>query len=237
MVAEEDTVKAMQNRANAALTTVSVHLGSLGLRLMVEKTLSAVFTNRRWTAEPRVRLEGQALPVGSLLKYLGVTLQNKGTMFSAHLRQATEKAQRVMGALSGLMPKVGDPRECKRRLLVSVVQSVLLYDAPAWASSPRYDPRSVATLVAVQRRAAVRCVCAYRTVSHDAVHVVTRTPPIDLLAVERAQVYDDRRRNVPPVATIRHPEVPEPANDASSDNTSPRDRTMASWARRVLNPL
>jgi len=96
-------------------------LGSLGLRFVVEKTQSSSFMKRRGSAEPRQWLEGQTLLVGASLKYFGVTLKKKEIMFDAHLRHAIEKAQRMMVSLSGLMPNVGSPRECKRHLLVSVV--------------------------------------------------------------------------------------------------------------------
>jgi len=51
---------------------------------------------------------------------------NKGMMFGVHLRAASEKGERLMSALSGLMPNVGGPREGHKRLLVSVVKSIFL---------------------------------------------------------------------------------------------------------------
>ena len=38
-------------------------------------------------------------------------------------------------ALTRLMPNIGGPREAKRRLVVSVVNSKLLYAAPIWTSA------------------------------------------------------------------------------------------------------
>lgn len=46
---------------------------------------------------------------------------------------------------------------------------------------------------AVQRRAAIRVACCYRTVSMDAALVLAGLPPIDLLARERQQSYDQSR--------------------------------------------
>lgn len=48
----------------------------------------------------RVLLLVWTVNVGSSsLKYLGITLESKWTMFGAHIRAASEKAQTVMAAL------------------------------------------------------------------------------------------------------------------------------------------
>ncbi len=44
-------------------------------------------------------------------------------------------------------------------------------------------------MAAVQRRGALRVSCAYRTVSEAAVLVIAGTPPIDLLAQERQDIW------------------------------------------------
>jgi len=73
----------------------------LGLHLSAEKTQAVVFTRRYRAAEPLILLEGQAIRLGAYLKYLGVVLERKETMFGVHLRAAADKAQRVMDASEG----------------------------------------------------------------------------------------------------------------------------------------
>lgn len=46
-----------------------------------------------------------------------------------------------MTVLTGLMPNFGGPREERRRLLMSVVHSVFLYDSPTRAPCHRYYQR------------------------------------------------------------------------------------------------
>ena len=87
------------------------------------------------------------------------------------------------------MRNVGGPREAKRRLLMNVPISVVMYGAPVWADLLRIVYRR-AEIEKVQRRAALRCVSAYRTVSTDAVCVLVRSPPVELLAAERQEVFD-----------------------------------------------
>jgi len=101
-----------------------------------------------------------------------------------------------MFILSRLMPKIGGPQEASRHLLVSVMQSILLYGSPMWTPTLTYNPRGVETLARFQCRAAIRSACAYRRVSYDAVQVVARTSPIDLLAVEHGSAYSARKKMI-----------------------------------------
>ena len=55
--------------------------------------------------------------------------------FGEHLRIATAKAIQCGADLTRLMPNIGGPKEDKRRLVASVVNSKLLYTAPVWISA------------------------------------------------------------------------------------------------------
>ncbi|XP_046688647.1 uncharacterized protein LOC124374485 [Homalodisca vitripennis] len=68
------------------------------------------------------------------------------------------------------MANVGGPRSSRRRLLMSAVQSVLLYGAEV-------------------EQAALRVASAYRTVSEPAVLVIAGVIPVKLLAEERKAIY------------------------------------------------
>lgn len=48
---------------------------------------------------------------------------------------------------------------------------------------------SVQTLLKVQRRAALRTICGYNSISYDVINVIIAMPPIDLLVVERKEQY------------------------------------------------
>jgi len=96
IVVEGDTMKAVQYCVDASLPTVKGHIRGMGLPLAVDKSETMVFTCYCGLGEPQICLEDQIVRLGSSLKYLGVVLECKGTMFDAHLRAASEKAQRVM---------------------------------------------------------------------------------------------------------------------------------------------
>ena len=55
---------------------------------------------------------------------------DRSLSFNEHLQIATAKAIQCGAALTWLMPNIGGPREAKRSLVASVVNSKLLYAAP-----------------------------------------------------------------------------------------------------------
>ncbi|XP_073972901.1 uncharacterized protein [Rhodnius prolixus] len=96
--------------------------------------------------------------------------------------------------LSRLMANCNGPQPCKRKLLMSLVQSIMLYGAEVWAdrlSTAYYRKR----LSAVQRRGVLRVASAYRTFSEEAIMVVARVISIYLLAQERKAIHERTGEN------------------------------------------
>ncbi|KAF0704934.1 Reverse transcriptase domain-containing protein [Aphis craccivora] len=120
---------------------VAGHIGDLGLRLAVEKTEAVVFKAQYGPADLRLCIGDQAVQLCAALKHLEVVHEGKGMWYGAHYRAAADKARRILAALRGLMPNIGGPREPRKRLLLSVVHSVMLYGAPTrgaelWTTRP-----------------------------------------------------------------------------------------------------
>ncbi|XP_034838757.1 uncharacterized protein [Maniola hyperantus] len=68
----------------------------------------------------------------------------------------TTQIQKVVGALHGLLPKFGGPREGVRRLYAGVVRSIALYGAPVWSQRLPGVQRLRKKLNSVQRKIAIR---------------------------------------------------------------------------------
>jgi len=79
-----------------------------------------------------------------------------------------------------LMPNVGGPRENRRRLLASVVHSVLLYGAPSWAHTLDLVPGNVKLMNKTHCKVLLRCICAYRMTLEVTSNVIRSTQPSDL---------------------------------------------------------
>ena len=94
-----------------------------------EKTKALLVTDRRSFQYPRIVLGEHEVDWKTSIKYLGVQLDRR-LSFGEHLKIAAAKAIQCGASLARLMPNIGGPREAKRRLVASVVQSKLLYAAP-----------------------------------------------------------------------------------------------------------
>ena len=116
--------------------------------------------------------------LSSTTKYLGMIIDS-GMTGTPHIKYASAKALKVAQALARLMPRTRGVRDARRRLLASVVDSILLYAAPIWASNVR--KKTVRDLLnKAQRPILTRLSRANRTVSTAAAQVIACQLPYDL---------------------------------------------------------
>lgn len=163
------------------------------------------------------------------MRYLGVQLDSK-LNFGAHIRGVTAAARRTVSALGRLMPNVQGPSACRRRLLMSVAYSKLLYASPVWALAAAKTARNRTALSQAQRGAAIRVARCYRTVSDMAALVLARIPPAHLLADERRRI-EECKQEATTVAVIRRQEREVTLREWQElwDHT-----TKAAWTRRMI---
>ena len=176
-----------QLRLNQVMLRVNRWMDSHGLELAVAKTEIVMLTRRMIPTEIPMSVGDVEVQTKTAAKYLGVVLDCRLSWWE-HIKMVCDKATRVVLSLSRLMGNVGGPRSSKRRLLMSTANAILLYGAEVWAGAMRVKKYSQ-RILSVQRRAALRVSCAYRTVSGPAIMVVAGVIPLDLLAVEKQNIF------------------------------------------------
>ncbi|GBP95720.1 hypothetical protein EVAR_70148_1 [Eumeta japonica] len=90
------------------------------------------------------------------------------------------------------MPNVGGPKQSRRRLLSSVVTSILTYGISIWADALEIQ-EAWRKAGPVYRLSALRVASAFRTISQEAVCVISGTLPLRVLAAERRALYRRKR--------------------------------------------
>ena len=185
-------VKTAEEKLNLAMHGVNYWMEDHGLQLAAAKTEIVLFTRKHIETIIPICIGEDRILAKENLKYLGVLLDTKLT-FMAQILKITEKAARLTNALSRLMRNTRGPKTGKRRLLMSVTHSILLYGAEVWADCIR-KVTYASKLTSVQRQGALRISCAYRTVSLEAALVIAGVIPIDLLALERQCIYLNKER-------------------------------------------
>lgn len=204
--------------AQRKLTQVMIRsqtwLSAQGLELATEKTELLLITRRQIPLQVEMRVCDQPIITQTSVRYLGIRLDPKLT-FGAHIKYVTEKASKITAALSKLMANINGPRQCKRRLLMEVSHSILLYGCELWADALDVRVRRH-PMVSVQRMMALRICSSYRTVSAAASMVIAGVVPIDLLAKQRKRLYELKRER----------------NCNSERERDARSQAIAQWQQR-----
>lgn len=192
LVATEKNERVLMNKVNAGLLMIARWMKENLLSLAPQKTEAIILTKKRKLPQISFELLGNVIRPQNKIKYLGIWLDPKLT-FAEHVNQTIRKAERTTTALSKLMPNIGGPRASKRKLLVSVIHSQLLYAAPIWYTVTN-NRKILAKLNRIHRQLCIRTCSGYRTISLVAAEVIAGIPPIKLLILERKEAYEGKTK-------------------------------------------
>ena len=124
-----DSTEDARRKISHLVRRISAWLDSHGLKLAASKTEMVVLTRQRWFDKPFAINIGEALvEARRSVRYLGLQLDEKLT-FGEHIQRTADKANSAAAKLSRIMKNVGGPRYAKRRILMSTVNSIILYGA------------------------------------------------------------------------------------------------------------
>ena len=179
----------MKRKADRALKMIAEWLEPRGLRLAPEKSEAIYLTGRREFERRNLWLEGVVVEPAPAVRYLGYILDTN-TNGGEHLKMACAKAAKAANQIARLMPNMDGPKEAKRRLLTSVVKSILLFASPVWPKAMLQAKERREALRKVQRTTALRTIRAYKTVGTMEVLVLTGDVPWDYVAAERKERYE-----------------------------------------------
>ncbi|KAL4100909.1 hypothetical protein QTP88_020934 [Uroleucon formosanum] len=115
---------------NEALDAVVEWLEDTGLTLSINKTEAMILASKMEYSQPVFRIKGAVVQIKEKVKYLGVELCNV-LGFGKHVQVAATKASVATSAVARIMLNVRRASQQKRKLLANVVNSRLLYAAPA----------------------------------------------------------------------------------------------------------
>ena len=191
VVCAADVVRILDLRFNESLWQAKPWFDSRCLKMAPEKTEALLVTDRRSFQYPKIILGEHEIEWKKSIKYVGVQLDRR-LCFGEHLQIATAKAIQCSSTLTRLIPNIGGPREAKRRLVASVVNSKLLYAAPVWTSALN-NHAIQKKLFSAQKGLVLGIVSAYRTVSMSALLVLANVPLIGLLVEERKETSQLRK--------------------------------------------
>lgn len=196
-------------QATEAIRTIEEWMGLHHLGLAHQKTEVVAVNNFKSAQCINVRAGNCSIASKRSLLYLGIRVDDK-LSFNSHVDYVCKKAMKAIASLSRMMGNNSAVKSSKRRLLATVVGSILRYGAPAWGAALEVKT-NLQKVTSVYRLICLRVCSAYRTTSAEAACVLASMIPIGLLVQEDMRCHELR-------GVRRH-------------RASARTATMAVWQR------
>jgi hypothetical protein len=217
-----------EDTANAELTKISKWVKENKVRFN-DKNSKLMLMTRRKRKEREVLelyLNSKILRQVKTMKYLGILIDNKLT-FREHITQATEKCRKIFALSESAKLNWGLSYNALKTLHKGGIQSLLLYGAPVWAETIEKTTHRK-KLTRVQRLINIKIAKAYRTVSNEALCIITGLTPIHIKIKETLELYKIVRGNRHKNLQIDHDKLPKqwlhPADRAiATDTDNTRD--------------
>jgi hypothetical protein len=189
-----DSKEQVEVRATRAIGTVVQWMTEHKLEVAHNKTEMVLVSNCKQIGTAHVEYDDCKTSSKRQVKYLGVMIDDR-LNFNSHIDYICDKASRSQSAIARIMPNRAGPKSSTRRLITSVVTSILRYGCVAWAGALERK-RNRIKINQVYRLAAVRVARAYRTISYDAVCVIAGIIPICLVIKEDCLCFDSRSQTM-----------------------------------------
>lgn len=222
---------ALISRANAALKRINEWMCINELKLAPTKTEAVVIKGARNGRDIAFKLGNNVILPTNSVKYLGVWVDGN-LKYKEHIRKTVTKAEKLVTALTRIIPNISGLGSEKRLVYYGVVQSIMLYAAPVWYKVMKIN-KYQEMFVRLQRRMLLRVACAYRTISTNALGVISGVAPIDLLVKERVNIFNRRLDE-----TLEGVRIDEKATTLAEWQTRWQNNERdAQWTKRLIPNL
>lgn len=181
----------IENTAQAAVDIVGQWATRSHLRISSAKTILATLKGNFRNRPPTVLLQGEALRLKPVFRYLGVTY-GAGMRIDPHIKYLKQRTTKVMGQLTRAAHSLWGLRYPLMQLYYnSIFVPMVTYAAAAWAT---LDKTHTQQIQALQRTTLIRAAKAYSTSSTEALQIVTGSLPLDLHLQLAKRLYQYRKQ-------------------------------------------
>jgi uncharacterized protein with ParB-like and HNH nuclease domain len=183
-------VREAENIANIELRKVSSCAKDNKIRFNEHKSKAMLLTRRKRRERKELEIYSNYKPLmrGKSLKYLGIILDSK-LIFRDHIIDMTDKCSKLIFPLSkSAKLDWGLKYSALKTIYTGGILPLLLYGAPVWINALNKASYKL-KITRVQRLINIRLARAYRTVSNEALCLITGLTPIDIKIEGAAQLY------------------------------------------------
>ena len=184
------TVAEVENFTNMEMSKITKWSKENKLHFNDQKSKVMLISRRRKERKSiDIYLNNHHLEQVDKIKYLGIIIDSK-FKFNEHIKYITERCTKLINALSkSARIKWGLKHEALKTIYNGAILPQLLYAAPVWIESIKKESNRT-KYVRVQRLISTRIAKAYRTISHEALCILTGLTPINIKAEEFVTLYN-----------------------------------------------
>jgi len=158
------------------------------------KVMSMSKRKRKEQKEIAIYLNNKPIAQVNRLKYLGIIFDKKLT-FKEHINYTANKCTKLTFSLSKAAKlNWGLNHKALKTIYLVGILPILLYGAPVWVKAMNIESYK-SKLITVQRIINIKMEKAYRTVSNEALCILTGMTPIAIKIEEAAQLYQPTKGN------------------------------------------
>lgn len=194
LIVKANSARELSERLNENIQKLEQWASSVKLKFSVTKT-QLILLKGSLQQIPPVYLYGQSIKRVKTLKYLGVMLQ-EGLKFDTHIKEVCSKALTAIQRLRGAIHRDWGLTFSTMLTIYKVVfVPIITYACGIWGHviTTAVNKR---TVLSAQRTALIMVCQAYRTVSHDALHIISGVAPLDLVIQEKRDLFLIRRDDI-----------------------------------------
>ena len=137
LVGTARTGEQLRKDINIAIEHIEMWMVGKGLQIEPRKIEVVLLSDRRKLKEIEIGIRRSSVKSQKHLTYLGIVF-DKDMRMTEHVKQVTSRVNQMATQLATIMPNVGGPRASKRRVINSILNSVILYAAPIWSDTLRF---------------------------------------------------------------------------------------------------
>lgn len=202
LLVEGNTRTEIENKANKCLSVIASWGHRNRLEFAAHKTYQ-ILLKGSLISTPRIKLNETNIKRTQSLCYLGLILENKFT-FLEHIIQTGEKAKRNFYSFTKISTSTwGLSFKTLKIIYTATYLGRICYGSPVWADRATIGAAR-RKLLQSQRLALIFLCKAYRTVSTEALPVLSGVLPVDLEIQRRAALYyKNKKITTPDFLSIR----------------------------------
>jgi len=185
-----ETIAEVESFTNIEMTKIKRWSKENKLQFNDNKSQVMLISRRRKERKSiDIHLNNSRLEQVDKMKYLVIIIKRKFT-FNEHTKHATDRSTMLINALSkSARISWGLRHEVLKIIYNGAILPQLLYAAPVWTESMKRKYNR-AKYIRVQKLINLRIAKAYRTVLHEALCILTATPPINIKPEEAVALYN-----------------------------------------------